>query len=176
MFSVCSARKDGLQTWCKLCVKNNYEKNRTLRAAKAKEYRDQNDKHISNKKKKHYADNKDCIRKKQKEYYASNRERYKELALRWEKENGEKVMAKKARRRAQKRNAMPAWANKFFIEEAYALAKLRTKMLGYSWHVDHIVPLISPLVCGLHCEANLQVIPGSANSVKGNRWWPDMPE
>lgn len=31
-------------------------------------------------------------------------------------------------------------------------------------------------VCGLHCEANLQVITKSENSKKHNSYWPDMPE
>ena len=43
-------------------------------------------------------------------------------------------------------------------------------------HVDHIVPLQSALVCGLHCEANLEIIPGAANEAKKNYWWPDMPD
>ena len=74
-----------------------------------------------------------------------------------------------------KLNAIPAWANKFFIEEAYHLAKLREKMCGGVWHVDHIVPLKSKVVCGLHVEHNLRVIPGTDNIKKGNRYWPDMP-
>jgi 5-methylcytosine-specific restriction endonuclease McrA len=41
--------------------------------------------------------------------------------------------------------------------------------------VDHIVPLKSPLVCGLHVEHNLQVIPATQNRRKHNRVWPDMP-
>jgi hypothetical protein len=41
--------------------------------------------------------------------------------------------------------------------------------------VDHVVPLKSPLVCGLHCEANLELIPANDNFRKGNRHWPDMP-
>lgn len=41
-------------------------------------------------------------------------------------------------------------------------------------HVDHIVPLQSNWVCGLHCEANLRVIPGAENESKRNFWWPQM--
>ena len=83
---------------------------------------------------------------------------------------------KAARYRARRFYATPAWANEFFIEEIYDLARRRTKATGIEWEVDHIVPLNSKKVCGLHVEYNLQVIPAKLNRSKGNRWWPDMPE
>ena len=92
-----------------------------------------------------------------------------------QKANSPEMQAYRALRRAKTRNATPGWANAFFIREAYALAKLREKVCGGKWHVDHIVPLKSKLVCGLHCESNLQVIPAKANVSKGNRHWPEMP-
>ena len=91
------------------------------------------------------------------------------------KRNPAKIMANVRERQVRKFNAVPKWANKFFIEEIYDLARRRTEVMGFEWHVDHIVPLRHPLVQGLHCEQNLQVIPAVRNYTKGNRTWPDMP-
>src|SRR6266446_3171178 len=68
----------------------------------------------------------------------------------WGCANKAKLAAKQSLYRAQQIKATPAWANTFFISEIYELAALRTKMLGVKHHVDHIVPLRSKLVCGLH--------------------------
>lgn len=93
----------------------------------------------------------------------------------WEKKNPHVQIAKNGIRGAKKRVACPSWRNTFFISEIYSLARLRNRVTGIKWHVDHIVPLRHPLVCGLHCEFNLRVIPALDNIAKGNRTWPDMP-
>ncbi|HOV56826.1 MAG TPA: hypothetical protein PLN91_03025 [Rhodanobacteraceae bacterium] len=76
--------------------------------------------------------------------------------------------------------SIACWADseleRLAIAEAYRLADLRSKMLGRRFHVDHIVPLRGQTVCGLHCAANLQVIPEALNVAKGNRHWPGMPQ
>jgi hypothetical protein len=84
-------------------------------------------------------------------------------------------LAKSAKRRASKRNAAPAWANKEAIEAIYTKAKQFSDLTGEAFHVDHIVPLTSDWVCGLHWEGNLQILPGFDNLSKGNKTWPDMP-
>lgn len=108
-------------------------------------------------------------------YYTANKVKVSAQAAAWRKDNAANLNAKEGRRRAMKLQATPQWANDFFIKEAYHLAKLRSRVLGFKWQVDHIVPLKSAIVCGLHCEANLQVIPQIANLSKGNREWPNMP-
>jgi hypothetical protein len=81
-----------------------------------------------------------------------------------------------ATRRASQLSATPAWRNVFFMREAYSLAALRTRLTGFRWEVDHIVPLRSRAVCGLHAETNLRVIPKTVNAKKHNTHWPHMPE
>lgn len=92
----------------------------------------------------------------------------KSLVSKWRRQNS-------ARRRAVSRKATPKWSIRFFVDEAYELAKLRSKLTGIPWQVDHIVPLNSPIVCGLHSHTNIQVITEAENKKKKNRHWPDMP-
>lgn len=105
----------------------------------------------------------------------ANPEKAKAECARWAKANPAWCAAKRMRRHAAKLRAVPKWVNNFFVEEIYDLAARRTKVMGFKWQVDHIVPLQSPLVCGLHVEHNLQVIPAIENLKKHNRIWPDMP-
>jgi hypothetical protein len=88
----------------------------------------------------------------------------------WKRANPGAVNASTAKRWAQKFHAMPAWANHFFMEEAYSLARLRSRVTGFEWHVDHEIPLRSKSACGLHTHDNLRVIPAIDNMRKGNRY------
>lgn len=81
-----------------------------------------------------------------------------------------KSKANTAARTRRLRDASPSWQNRFFIQEAYLLAQLRTEKFGFQWHVDHIIPVRGSNVCGLHVENNLQVIPARDNNSKGNRY------
>lgn len=95
-------------------------------------------------------------------------------AAEYARKNPHSVNARNAARRARKIQATPTWADKTAIKTIYALAS-ELSATGVLYAVDHIVPLRSELVCGLHCEANLQVIPFKENCRKSNVWWPNMP-
>lgn len=86
-----------------------------------------------------------------------------------------RLSAKNSRRRALRLMATPSWADLAAILEIYEECQRMNAATGIVHHVDHIVPLISMHVCGLHCEANLRVITGFENMSKHNRRWPDMP-
>lgn len=82
----------------------------------------------------------------------------------------EKKRYDKAVYKSRLRKATPKWANKFYIKEMYDLARLRTQMLGTPLHVDHVIPLRSPVVCGLHVLENLRIITGDINQKKSNHY------
>lgn len=86
-----------------------------------------------------------------------------------------KELVKCAKRRAAKKQAVPGWADHEKIASVYEHARQLTLETGEVHHVDHVVPLTSDLVCGLHCEHNLQVLTAFANLSKANHVWPDMP-
>lgn len=79
-----------------------------------------------------------------------------------------------AKRRLLYDLAMPSWADKEKIAEIYAACQQVTALTGIAHQVDHIVPLNSQLVCGLHNHFNLEIKPALENLSKGNRHWPDM--
>lgn len=115
------------------------------------------------------------LRQKNNAWTARNREQASRNSSKWAKNNPEKVNLRRAERRAKTRGATPKWADRARILEVYKEATKRTVERGVRYSVDHIVPLKSELVCGLHCEANLQIITHSENCAKRNHWWPDMP-
>ena len=104
------------------------------------------------------------------QWSAANREKARAWKARWKKANPEAVAAFTGKRRAALNNAIPAWANEQAILDIYRECRNHP-----DHHVDHIVPLVSKIVCGLHCEANLRIIPAVENYSKNNRRWPDMP-
>lgn len=106
------------------------------------------------------------------------RDRYKDkkkiIDKAWWAKNPVKSKTYVRNRQARKLQAMPKWAKEEDILSMYELVKIKEKVLGTKCHLDHIVPLQSKLVCGFHCKDNLQILPAKENSIKGNRFWPDM--
>lgn len=177
--------KDGLQYWCKPCLRAavaaNVKKDPQAQIERQKRWVAANKKHLSDFNKAwrkqnpekalaHYARseaNRD--KAKRKAWAAENRKKLNANAAEWRKRNPAQCRTFEAKRRAAEVRAIPPWANQDEILQFYRQAQEK----GLT--VDHIVPLRSRLVCGLHCAANLQLLSGSENSIKSNRHWPDMP-
>lgn len=107
-----------------------------------------------------------------------------------------KARAKKLARGASARRRPPE--PKSIATDVFEAAAALQRTTGFAHSVDHIVPLVSPLVQslngenlqrpsrfigpllplvqGLHVPANLAPMDAAKNGAKGNRWWPDMPD
>ena len=154
-FSKAKSNKDGYDYTCKSCHHQKYLSRREIICERSSKWkRDNPEKRLENNRR----------------WTSLNKEKAAACSREWGQRNRPYGAAAVARRRILERQATPLWANDFVIEEAYELAALRTKVFGFSWHVDHIVPLQGKLVCGLHVETNLQVIPAKDNLRKGNRF------
>ena len=104
-------------------------------------------------------------------YRANNPELVADIKRRWYAEHPGRATALATKRKAAVKQRTPKWLTPddwFIIKEAYELAALRTKMLGFPWEVDHIIPLQGDTVSGLHVPQNLQVIPRKLNRAKWN--------
>lgn len=181
-FGLDKNRYDGLQYQCRECRlaqrRNNNEK---IKADKIKSYYKHRDEILRKKRaeyslkgdekrayqKRYFQANRQLLIEKNKKFHAKRPDYYKE----YRKKYPEKVRAKESKRRCAKIKRTPRWLtidDHWIIEQAYDLAALRTKMFGFEWHVDHVIPLQAKRASGLHVPENLQVIPASLNMSKQN--------
>jgi len=116
-----------------------------------------------------YADNKDKIKVANRNWHQAHKEHCNRKNLAWAKANPAKACARVMARYAKKLRATPVWADTKAIQVVY------TKAHDLGLQVDHIVPLNSKIVCGLHTWHNLQLLEPRDNYRKGNHHWPDMP-
>jgi len=173
--------KYGVMAQCKACCKQYksqyYQANKEAIYERQKAYEQANKEAIAERQKAWYQKNKEAVAERGMVYRQANKETIAERNRVHRKvycqANPHIFNALNAKRRASRLRATPAWADKEHIGSLYHIASINREA-GYDLHVDHIVPLQSDLVCGLHCEANLQLLPASVNISKGNRYWPDM--
>lgn len=182
-FTIARQNPDGLKRECRACSnarrkqwgKDNPEKATALKAA----YQARHAERLNARSAQWRAKNPDKAQQHWEEWHKRNPGARNAAANAWVKRNAPYGAYRASVRRAQKLQATPKWCDaefeQFAISEAYRLSETRSKMTGVKHHVDHIVPLLSKSVCGLHCSANLQVIPAFVNQSKNNRHWPQMP-
>lgn len=106
----------------------------------------------------------ECNKKRSRSWFNENKTEANQKHAEYKKENRGLYTALENKRRAAKLRATPKWANHAIIKDMYVIAARRGQ------HVDHIVPLKNGLVCGLHCEDNLQLLDPAENLSKGNRF------
>jgi len=119
--------------------------------------------------KRYYERNKDAVKARANARSTTDvnnyKKKYKEL-------NPELYKALTSVRKRRHRNATPKWITaeqKLAMRNLYLKAQELTKIAGERYVVDHIIPLISPEVCGLHVPWNLRVITQEENLKKSNK-------
>lgn len=167
------------------------KKHRALVTQKAKQ-RYQSDESVRlarlQKRREWFARNKEKARAAIAKWKAQNPERHKLQQLEWRRKNKQriaaraseymrqnkaKVNANTARRAARKRNQLHPDLDRKHERGLFMLAAELTRRTGIEHHVDHIVPLCRG---GWHHQANLQVLPITANLAKGTDpfWESDL--
>ncbi|GGO96475.1 hypothetical protein [Stakelama pacifica] len=154
--------RDGHVSWCKQCHR---ERN--------SEWARQNRERLTAKSAAWRASNLEKARETNRSFKRQNCARLRDEYSIWAKANRGKRNAASAKYKASKLRATPPWANLSKIAAIYERASAIQAATGQRMHVDHIVPLQHELVCGLHCETNLQILPGSLNEAKRNNWSPE---
>lgn len=107
----------------------------------------------------------------QKQYATTDK--YKEQKRAYRENNAAKWTAKTRKYQSARLKRTPAWLTEddlWMMEQAYDIAKERTRVFGFPWHVDHVIPLQGKLVSGLHVPHNMQVIPATDNCSKSNKF------
>lgn len=90
----------------------------------------------------------------------------------WRQLNKAKIQIYNVKRRHGIQQATPPWINKDDINsivDVYKKSVQLTMVTGVLHHVDHIIPISSKIVCGLHVPWNLQAIPATDNLQKNNK-------
>lgn len=69
-------------------------------------------------------------------------------------------------------NATPSWVDYGKILELRRIRREYNELYPEKapWHIDHIIPLAGERVCGLHVHTNMQLLPGSDNFKKNNKF------
>ena len=111
--------KDGLQSWCKDCVKQYYEQNKESIREQRKQYREQNKESI----KQYYEQNKERIKERNKQHYEQNKESIQEQQRQYREQNKESISEKQKqyyeqnKERIQEQNKQYREQNKESLQE-----------------------------------------------------------
>jgi len=151
---------------CVECLKVEWQKGNETRA----EYFRQYNKSEAGQEAKHryYEANKEAVKAAAKTRPAHVRKEYQKA---WKDKNLLWVRADTKARRRKHRQATPKWLNrqqKTDIRAFYQAAITMSKTSGEQYVVDHIWPLRSDSVCGLHVPWNLRVVTQQENLAKSN--------
>ncbi len=152
---------------CIECLKVEWVKGNETRADYFREYNRRED--VKDRKNEWYQENRETVINN-----AATRPAHvlREYRNAWKANNKTQVLADNKVRRRKHREATPPWLTrkqKSEIRQLYQIAITMTQTTGEQYVVDHIVPLRSHEVCGLHVPWNLRVITQEENLKKSNK-------
>lgn len=173
--------KDGLSVYCRGCMSARNKayrgKDRDAWRVRCKTYRDANRDRLNAYAMSRYYENKEAKNAASRAYYQRKREELIAYQLKYRAENPERIAEYRRERYPEIRDRAIHNAklrkreltHRMFPHEKEALVEFyRNCPDGH--HVDHVVPLKHPLVCGLHVLANLQYLPATENLKKRNKF------
>jgi 5-methylcytosine-specific restriction endonuclease McrA len=152
---------------CIECLKVEWAKGNETRAEYFKQY-NKSEAGIAAKQR-YYKQNKDAVIARAQARSASEKQAYRNV---WKENNQDQVLADNKVRRRKHRQATPPWITrkqKTEMRALYQAAIHLSKTTGERYVVDHIIPLRSDVVCGLHVPWNLRVITQDENLKKSNK-------
>lgn len=135
-----------------------YEANKARKAEYRKAYYEANKERLAAAKKADYEENKDTRLAQKKEY---------------RKRAAANIAYLNASRKKVVKQRTPKWLtehDKLRMKCLYSIAAMLTKQNEEPWHVDHVIPLQGKVVSGLHVPSNLQVMRGTENISKKNKF------
>jgi len=162
----------------RLKAKREYSKryrdsNLDLVLEREKRYRDTNKDRARERSKRWRDDKNATLKEYRKQYYEKNKDRKLESDKRWRWNNPDKVALYSRIRNTLLERQTPGWYEEDLVRQLYQERDALNEMYHLDLEVDHIIPLNSDTVSGLHCLANLQLINKSSNRSKGNRYQTD---
>lgn len=148
-------------------IQARFKANNPARAAQIKKnYKERNKEKIADSQREYTEKNRVRIAARLREYWKLNRSRISARMREYNRANRGLIAALANKYRASKVSATPSWADLKVIREIYE----GTSKNGME--VDHIIPLQGKIVCGLHVENNLQIVPRSENRRKSHKFNP----
>ena len=143
--------------------------NPDIKAARDRSYRERNRERCLERARQWVARNKEKRREIWQRWYANNRAKADAATKKWIREHPHHVSERSRRLKAIRKQCYVKWASRDAMAALYAEASRLTRETGIPHEVDHIVPLASRIVCGLHWEGNMRVVPRSVNRSKNNK-------